>query len=80
MTRVTGCGKPYHFYAITAESGVSVDCDAHTLLGAKREASAWMSFGGGSVTLIDKATKETWTREFWQSGRSFGWNAWKKIA
>ena len=81
MTRVTDCGRAYQFFDMTAQaSGVSVMCDAHTLLGAKREASAWMSYGGGSVVLHDRQTDERWIRRFWSTvNGKFGWGKWETV-
>ena len=79
MTRVTGCGRPYHTFAMSAASGVSVVCDATTVIGAKREASAWISYGGGDITVTNNQTNETWMRKFWTIGPSFGWGRWRLI-
>jgi hypothetical protein len=79
MPRVTSCGKPYHTYTITAANGVSACCDARTMLGAKREASAWIGYGGKSVTVTDNITSETWYRSFWESGHKFGWGKWERV-
>lgn len=62
---------------IEHESGVINSVNAKTLIGAKREATKEMSFGGGSVTLYFNG--EIWTREFWSGVRNFGWNKWEKV-
>jgi hypothetical protein len=66
-------------YQINHESGVSNRADARTLTGAKREASSQMTYGGGSVEVVDIVTGDVWRREMWQSGHSFGWSRWTKV-
>lgn len=61
---------------LRASSGVEVDATAKTLTGAKREASRWMSFGGGSVYVVVDG-RDVCVREFWQNGNRFGWKKWK---
>ena len=64
-------------FILSADSGVQVPADSTTIAGAKREASRWMSFGGGSVAVLDAATKEPLcVRPFWQHLNRFGWDAW----
>jgi hypothetical protein len=58
-------------------SGVVNNVNATTLLGAKREASREMTYGGGSVYL--NFDGETWKREFWQNLNRFGWSKWRKV-
>ncbi|MFA5240353.1 MAG: hypothetical protein WC476_11700 [Phycisphaerae bacterium] len=62
-------------YTITADSGVSITSSAKTLTGAKREASAWMSYGGGSVYVADK-NGPICKRDFWKNLNRFGWSKW----
>lgn len=61
-----------------ASSGVEVDLDAKTLAGAKREASAWITFGGGDVTVSADGVPLA-TRVFWQERDLFGWEPWETI-
>lgn len=65
-------------YQMRADSGVVVDATAKTLTGAKREASKWMAFGGGSVYVVADG-KDVCVRKFWQNGNHFGWDAWKTV-
>lgn len=61
-----------------ASSGVEVDLDAKTLDGAKREASAWITFGGGDVTVSADGVPVA-TRQFWQILNRFGWGKWVSL-
>ena len=63
------------YTAYASESGIEVRLNARTLIGAKREASAWINFGGGSVTISCDGNPVA-TREFWQSLNNFGWDRW----
>lgn len=63
-------------YTITADSGVTINSTSKTLVGAKREASAWMSFGGGSVWVL-QAGEPVAMRRFWRDGNRFGWGRWE---
>jgi len=65
-------------YTAFASSGVEIDLDAKTLIGAKREASKWISFGGGDVT-VSADGKPVAIREFWQVRHLFGWDPWRAI-
>lgn len=74
--------KKYETYHMRAENGASAQCRSHTLAGAKREASDWITFGGGSVVLVNYNTGETWTRKMWDSKKalnSFGWYNWQRV-
>ena len=59
------------------KSGVEIKAEANTILSAKREASKWMSHGGGSVSVLDDNGNPICTREFWETGNSFGWDKWQ---
>jgi hypothetical protein len=61
---------------IRHDSGIVNTVRSRTLLGAKREASREMTYGGGSVTLYYDG--EVWHRELWTSGHSFGWGGWTR--
>jgi hypothetical protein len=61
-----------------ASSGVEVNLDAKTLVGAKREASAWITFGGADVTVCADGVPVA-TRAFWQNLNHFGWDAWATL-
>jgi hypothetical protein len=65
-------------YSALASSGVRVDLDARTLTGAKREASAWISFGGGNVTLCADGVPVA-MRRFWRNLNHFGWDRWEAL-
>ena len=58
------------------KSGITEIANAKTLAGAKREASDWMSHGGGSVSVLDMDGYVLATRCFWQNGNRFGWDKW----
>lgn len=64
-------------FMIYADSGVSISSSAKTLTGAKREASKWMSFGGGSVYVKDTTNGEVLMRPFWRNLSHFGWGRWE---
>jgi len=63
-------------YSLRADSGVIVQAKSRTLAGAKREASAWMAFGGGSVYVEDE-TGVICYRRFYKNGNHFGWHEWE---
>lgn len=58
------------------KSGITINANAQTLEGAKREASAWITHGGGSVSVISQGVSLC-TRHFWENGSRFGWENWK---
>jgi len=78
-----------------SESGVTVSLNAKTELGAKREATKWLSYGAivnmvytiekdelffsGDVYIENTATGIKWRRGFWQNGHRFGWTGWEQI-
>jgi len=66
-------------YAISNASGVSCVASSRTMLGAKREASAQATFGGGDVEIVDLETGERWRRVFWQKLHCFGWEPWEEV-
>lgn len=63
-------------FFLSSASGVTVESSAKTLAGAKREATKWMTFGGGSVSVQDKHGNTLAIRQFWQNGNHFGWDKW----
>ena len=65
-------------FTIHADSGINITAKAKTLIGAKREASNWISHGGGSV-YVDQNGKTVAMRKFWSSGRHFGWDKWTSV-
>lgn len=77
--RVRERNKEDRMYLINHASGASNCAEAATLLGAKREASGQMTFGGKSVSVVNTKTKEIWRREFWQELNRFGWEKWTKV-
>ena len=66
-----------NIYMMRADSGI-IEYAGKTLIGAKREASKWATFGGGSV-YVETPAGEIYWREFWQNGNSFGWKRWSKM-
>jgi len=66
-------------YYIYAENGASIKSNAKTIVGAKREASKWLSFGAGDVSVENVKTGEKWVRRFWQHLNHFGWEQWIQI-
>ena len=65
-------------YTITHQkSGISYQSKAKTIAGAKREATADATFGGGSVTVHGK--EGTTSREFWQELSRYGWEKWSQL-
>jgi hypothetical protein len=66
------------FTAYAATSGVEVDLDAKTLLGAKREASDWITFGGGDV-IVSADGEPVAVRYFWRVLDRFGWGPWQTV-
>lgn len=65
-------------YQLRSGSGVVVDADAKTLTGAKREATRWMTHGGGAVYVLEDG-REVCFRPFWESGSRFGWDKWRAV-
>jgi len=62
-----------------SESGVTIGLNAKTELGAKREATKWLSYSAGDVYIENTATGIKWRRGFWQNGHRFGWSNWEQI-
>ena len=62
-----------------SESGVTINLNAKTELGAKREATKWLSYGAGDVYIENIATGIKWRRGFWQNRDRFGWTVWEQI-
>ena len=60
-------------------SGVGYNAKSQTLLGAKREASQDMTYGGGHVYVTDTVSGHVWTRQHWRSYDRFGWRKWERI-
>lgn len=65
-------------FELAANSGVIVISKAKTLIGAKREASAWASYGSGDVFVVVDGTAVC-MRRFWSNGGNFGWHNWESI-
>lgn len=63
-------------FKLIADSGVEITANAQTLTGAKREATKWMTFGGGSVSVANSKGNILCTRYFWRIGNHFGWDKW----
>jgi len=64
------------FYLYAHKSNIKVQARATSLIGAKREASKWMTYGGGSISVLDKNSVILATREFWEDHNRFGWERW----
>lgn len=64
-------------YIMVASGGCEKTCDAKTLLGAKREATRWASYGQGVQIITPEG--EIWEKEFWQNRNLFGWKSWKQV-
>lgn len=66
-------------YIIRAQSGAEIESKAKTLVGAKREASAWITHGGGTVYVLDAERNPICYRRMWSEGHRFGWLRWEAI-
>ena len=66
-------------YWIESGAGDRIRSAAKTILGAKREATNWITFGGGNVYIFQDDGVPLWMRKFWQSGDRYGWDRWQKI-
>lgn len=65
-------------YTAKAASGVTSTLGAKTLLGAKREATKWISYGGGLLTLYCDGQAVAY-RDFEQNGSHYHWLPWVTI-
>ena len=65
-------------YTAQASSGVTVNLNAKSITGAKREASSWISFGGGDVTVC-AAGAPVAIRRFRQNLNRFYWDRWEAL-
>lgn len=65
-------------FELQASSGVTVSANSKTLVGAKREATAWACFGAGDIYIIENGNTVC-VRRFWQNGNSFGWDKWENV-
>lgn len=65
-------------YDISAQSGISIQSKYKTLAGVKREASAWLSFGAGDVTIYSDGAPVC-RRRAWQSLNRYGWSKWEQV-
>lgn len=61
-------------YNIVFTSGVKSQVST-SLLGAKREASKFLTHGNG-VTVCDSNFNPICKRDFWSAGNRFGWSKW----
>jgi hypothetical protein len=66
-------------FRIRHDSGVEYNAMSQTLLGAKRQASEDMTFGGGHVYVTDTDSGQVWTRQQWRCYSRFGWRKWERV-
>ena len=66
-------------FRISHDSGVEYNAMSQTLLGAKRQASEDMTFGGGHVYVTDTDSGQVWTRQQWRCYSRFGWRKWERV-
>lgn len=66
------------YYIYHEKSGIQYPANSKTLLGAKRQASADASYGGGTVYILDgKNGMALCKREFYATLQDFWWSQWE---
>lgn len=65
-------------YVIRFGSGVVINEEHTTIIGAKRSATGRLAFGSGNVTL-ECPDGAIWCRKFNQSLNKFWWDEWEQV-